>query len=167
MGFIGNTYKFGVLAGGGAAAAAQLAGPWLASKSLAKDPSSKVAAFLLLNPWASGLAVSGAVGGALWFTKKKEAAIAALVSGALVSAPSAVGAILAKMQNPALPAPGSSPTNGFGVAVAEPRGMGAAPRIELFSAAPESIQLLAAPNAPESMGVQPALNPAVFGGSSF
>lgn len=167
MAFISNTYKFGVVAGGAGAAAAQLAGPWLASKSLAKDPTSKVAAFVLMNPWASGLGVAAAVGGALWATKRKEAAIAALVSGALVSAPSAVGAILAKMQSPAALPPAASPTNGFGVAVAEPRGMGAAPRIELFSAAPESIQLLAAPNAPESMGVQPALNPAVFGGSSF
>jgi hypothetical protein len=166
MSFIKNTSKTGIALGGGVAAVAQIAGPYLGSKLLEKDPTSQVGGFIVQNPWASGVVAGGATGAALWFTKRREAAVAAWLATGVVVAPSLISMVLAKMQSPAL-APAGGATNGFGIAVAEPRGLGSPPRIELFSAAPESIQLLAAPNAPESMGVQPALNPAVFGGSAF
>lgn len=171
LSFIKDKPLWGVGIGGGSAAAGLIFGSKVGAKLY--DPAapdgvaSKVGAWLMRNPWAGGLVLGGAAFATLWFTKKKTAAFNAAASSALVLAPS----VVQTMMQPALPAAPSAPadgaTNGFGVAVAESRGFGAPPSIDVFSEAPSNITLLGNANNPDSALLPAAGNPSVFGGASF
>ena len=161
----------GILAGGGAAAAgavaAKLVGQNLYASSVASNPAapSAIGQTLAAQPWIGALALGAVAAGILHFgLKKKEEAVAAAFSAAVVALPVAINSYVQSGTIAGLdPATQAALAKaGLGVAVAE-RGMNGAPTVELFQA-PPALRLSGASNTGSSMsdGYAP-----VFGGQSF
>lgn len=159
--FVKDNSAFGVGIGGGAAVLGLVGGSAIVSRLPAS-----VAAPLMKYPWAPAAALSALAAGALWFTKKKTAAKYSAVSSAITLAPFVYQSFM--MPAAALPsAPADGAASGFGVAVAESRGFGAPPSVDVFSDAPSNISLLGNANNADQSLLPAANNPSVFGGGVY
>lgn len=160
LSFIHDKPLVGVGIGAGAAGLGLVFGYQIAPKI----PVQAVQDFAAKHPWAVGAGLSAAAFGGLWYLKKKQAAWGSL-AGSLATL--ALPVYQSEFAGPAALAPASGATSGFGVAVAESRGFGAPPSIDVFSEAPSNISLLGNANNPDASMMPAASNPSVFGGASF